>query len=47
MSDLGADHMTTGLATMVLLFIFLLLCDALMYQMGRWFRGRRAGAKRT
>ncbi len=39
--------MTTGLATMVLLFIFLLLCDALMYQMGRWFRRRRAGAKRT
>ncbi len=47
MSELGADHMTTGLATMVLLFIFLLLCDALMYQIGRTFRERRSKANRT
>lgn len=44
---MGVDHMTTGLASLVLLFIFLLLCDALMYQMGRWFRQRREGAKRS
>ena len=47
MSDLGVDHMTTGLATIVLVFIFMLLCDAAMYQMGRWFRERRSRPKQA
>lgn len=47
MSDLGVDHMTTGLATLVLVFIFMLLCDAAMFQIGRAFRERRSKAKQA